>query len=120
MTGVLVADSATETNDVDAGLAEEAAVDVQQALIDDLARPAVKGDSAARDQLIAAVVNALPCEQVRRDDGVSNGPRDVGGGAGRGNSAPPPRTLNSHQRLPALPKGCATKGPVGMHRRIER
>ena len=55
MTGVLVADSATETNDVDAGLAEQAAVDVQQALIDDLARAAVGGDSAARDQIIAEV-----------------------------------------------------------------
>jgi RNA polymerase sigma-70 factor, ECF subfamily len=53
MIGVLVADSATETNDVDAGLADEAAA--EQALIDDLVRAAVGGDSAARDQLIAEV-----------------------------------------------------------------
>jgi hypothetical protein len=41
MIGVLVADSATETNDVDAGLADEAAA--EQALIDGLARAAVGG-----------------------------------------------------------------------------
>jgi RNA polymerase sigma-70 factor (ECF subfamily) len=51
MIGALVADSATETNDVDAGLAEEAAV--QQDLIDDLVRAALEGDSVARDQLLA-------------------------------------------------------------------
>ena len=53
MIGVAVADSATETNDLGAGLAEEAAV--KQALIDDLARAAVGGDGAARDQLIVEV-----------------------------------------------------------------
>jgi RNA polymerase sigma-70 factor (ECF subfamily) len=55
MTGALVADSATETSDLEAGLAEEATVDVGYALIDDLARAAVGGDSAARDQLIAVL-----------------------------------------------------------------
>jgi RNA polymerase sigma-70 factor, ECF subfamily len=50
---VVVADSATETNDLDAGLAGEVAVG--QDLIDDLARAAVGGDSAAREQLIAEV-----------------------------------------------------------------
>jgi RNA polymerase sigma-70 factor, ECF subfamily len=51
MIGVLVADSATETNDSDAGPAEEAAV--QQILIDKLVGAAVAGDGAARDRLIA-------------------------------------------------------------------
>jgi RNA polymerase sigma-70 factor, ECF subfamily len=51
MVGAIVADSATETNDLDAGLADEAAV--EQTLIDKLVGAAVGGDSAARDQLIA-------------------------------------------------------------------
>ena len=53
MTRVLEADPATETIDVDAGLAEEPAVD--QTLIDKLVGVAVAGDSAARDRLIAEV-----------------------------------------------------------------
>jgi hypothetical protein len=53
MIGVLVADSATETIDLDAGLADEAAA--EQVLIDNLAPAAVGGDSTARDQLIAEV-----------------------------------------------------------------
>ena len=52
-TGVPVADSATETIDVDAGLADESAV--EQALIDKLIGAAVAGDSAARDRLLAEV-----------------------------------------------------------------
>ena len=59
MIGVLVADSAAEANDVDAGLAEEAAVDVEQALIDDWARAAIGGDRAAREQLIASLYPAV-------------------------------------------------------------
>jgi RNA polymerase sigma-70 factor (ECF subfamily) len=59
MIGVLVADSATETNELCAGLAEEAAVDVTQALIDDLARAAVRGDRAAHEQLIASLYPAV-------------------------------------------------------------
>ena len=53
MIGALVADSATETIDVDAGLAEEAAV--EQSLIDNLVRAAIAGDSGARDRLLAEV-----------------------------------------------------------------
>jgi RNA polymerase sigma-70 factor (ECF subfamily) len=53
MTGVLVADSATETIDLDAGPAEESAV--EQTLIDKLVGAVVAGDSAARDRLIAEV-----------------------------------------------------------------
>jgi RNA polymerase sigma-70 factor, ECF subfamily len=53
MTGVLVADPATETIDLDAGPADEPAV--EQTLIDKLIGAAVAGDSAARDQLIAEV-----------------------------------------------------------------
>jgi RNA polymerase sigma-70 factor, ECF subfamily len=53
MIGALVADSATETNDLDAGLAEEAAVN--QDPIDGLVRAAVGGDGAAGDQLIAEI-----------------------------------------------------------------
>ena len=53
MIGALVADSATETIDVDAGLAEEAAV--EQSLIDNLVRAAIAGNSMARDRLLAEV-----------------------------------------------------------------
>jgi RNA polymerase sigma-70 factor, ECF subfamily len=53
MIGALVADSATGTNDVDAGLAEEAAVN--QDPLDGLVRAAVGGDGAAGDQLIAEI-----------------------------------------------------------------
>jgi hypothetical protein len=179
MIGVLVVDSATETNDVDAGLADEAAA--EQVLIDDLVRAAVGGDSAARDQLIAEVHplvlpghkrgrraghpaprpqppprRDLPARRRQRDRshpstlhlpnspacelsrmrqhhlegcpqccrqrpalrageagmGFRTGPR-CGGGAGKGISAPPPRTLNSLQHLPTLPEGYATEGSVG-------
>ena len=53
MTGVLATDSATETINVDAGLAEEPAV--EQTLIDTLVGAAVAGDSAARARLMAEV-----------------------------------------------------------------
>ena len=53
MIGAPVADSATETIDVDAGQAEEAAV--EQSLIDTLVRAAIAGDSMARDRLLAGV-----------------------------------------------------------------
>jgi RNA polymerase sigma-70 factor, ECF subfamily len=59
MIGVPVADSATETNELHAGLVEEAAVDVAQALIDDLARAAVGSDRAAHEQLIASLYPAV-------------------------------------------------------------
>src|SRR5918994_705824 len=53
MIGALVADSATETISLDAGLADEAAVN--QDPIDGLVRAAVGGDGAAGDQLIAEI-----------------------------------------------------------------
>jgi RNA polymerase sigma factor (sigma-70 family) len=53
MTRVPVADPATEMIDVDAGLAEEPAV--EQTLIDKLVGAAVAGDGAARDRLITEV-----------------------------------------------------------------
>ena len=53
MTRVPVADPATEMIDVDAGLAEERAV--EQTLIDKLVGAAVAGDGAARDRLITEV-----------------------------------------------------------------
>jgi RNA polymerase sigma-70 factor, ECF subfamily len=53
MMRVLAADPATETVDLDAGPADEPAV--EQSLIDKLAGAAVAGDGAARDRLIAEV-----------------------------------------------------------------
>jgi RNA polymerase sigma-70 factor (ECF subfamily) len=78
MIGIVAADSATETNDLDAGLAGEAAVG--QDLIDDLARAAVGGDSAAREQLIAEVHTAVLryCRnRLRRTDSVIGSADDV-------------------------------------------
>src|SRR5215207_4510100 len=89
MIGVLVADSPTQSNDVDAGLADEAAA--EQVLIDDLVRAAVGGDSAASDQLIAEV-HPLVLRYCRNRLGRTNsviGRRRGPGGLPRRRGRPP-------------------------------